>query len=272
MPRDWKIWHFEQMATNVNVRIDNPSESGMEYYVGLEHLDPDSLRIRRWGSPSDVEAGKLFFKAGDIIFAKRRAYQRKLGVAKFDGICSAHAMVLRAKPEVVLPEFLPFFMQSDLFMNRAVEISVGSLSPTINWKTMAVQEFALPPIDEQQRILEILEVVDHTANALEDAKINHDKLLTAFIQEEFEKFDVSYTHIRASELMRKITVGIVVKPADLYVEQGKGVLALRSLNLFPDRFVLDEIVQISVDARRAFHALRPEQRACAGTSDRFRQP
>lgn len=157
----WKTWRFEQMAANVNVRIDNPSESGMEHYVGLEHLDPDSLRIRRWGSPSDVEAGKLFFKTGDIIFAKRRAYQRKLGVAEFDGICSAHAMVLRAKPEVVLPKFLPFFMQSDLFMNRAIEISVGSLSPTINWKTMAIQEFALPPMEEQRRLVDVLQAIEH---------------------------------------------------------------------------------------------------------------
>lgn len=30
---------------------------------------------------------KLFFKTGDIILAKRRAYQRKLGIAEFDGIC-----------------------------------------------------------------------------------------------------------------------------------------------------------------------------------------
>lgn len=150
----WKVWRFEQMATNVNVHIDNPSESGMDHYVGLEHLDADSLKIRRWGTPDDVEATKLMFKKGDIIFGRRRAYQRKLGVAEFDGICSAHAMVLRAKPEVVLPEFLPFFMQSDLFMNRAVEISVGSLSPTINWKTLAIQEFALPSMDEQMRILQ----------------------------------------------------------------------------------------------------------------------
>ncbi|MFN8697365.1 MAG: restriction endonuclease subunit S [Burkholderiales bacterium] len=149
----WKVWRFDQMATNVNVRIDNPSESGMEHYVGLEHLDADSLKIRRWGTPDDVEATKLMFKKGDIIFGRRRAYQRKLGVAEFDGICSAHAMVLRAKPDVVLPEFLPFFMQSDLFMNRAVEISVGSLSPTINWKTLASQEFALPPRDEQDRVV-----------------------------------------------------------------------------------------------------------------------
>jgi type I restriction enzyme S subunit len=162
----WKVWRFDQIATNVNARIDNPSESGMDHYVGLEHLDPDSLKIRRWGTPDDVEATKLLFKKGDIIFGRRRAYQRKLGVAEFDGICSAHAMVLRAKPEVVLPEFLPFFMQSDLFMNRAVEISVGSLSPTINWKTMAVQIFALPTIDEQQQIVRLLSSVEDQTEAV----------------------------------------------------------------------------------------------------------
>ncbi len=179
----WKVWRFDQIATNINVRIDNPSESGMEHYVGLEHLDPDSLRIRRWGSPSDVEAGKLVFKTGDIIFAKRRAYQRKLGVAEFDGICSAHAMVLRAKPEVVLPEFLPFFMQSDLFMNRAIEISVGSLSPTINWKTMAVQEFSLPPIEEQARLVELLSALLNAVHAAETFSVRVGELRKSLISE-----------------------------------------------------------------------------------------
>ncbi len=160
----WKIWRFDQMATNVNVRVDDPSESGVEHYVGLEHLDADSLMIRRWGTPDDVEATKLIFKKGDIIFGRRRAYQRKLGVAEFDGICSAHAMVLRAKPDVVLPEFLPFFMQSDLFMKRAVEISVGSLSPTINWKALAEQEFTLPPIEEQEQLTRIFSRIEKVAD------------------------------------------------------------------------------------------------------------
>lgn len=177
----WKVWRFDQMATNVNVRIDNPSESGMEHYVGLEHLDADSLKIRRWGTPDDVEATKLMFKKGDIIFGRRRAYQRKLGVAEFDGICSAHAMVLRAKPEVVLPEFLPFFMQSDLFMQRAVEISVGSLSPTINWKTMAVQEFLLPPIDEQLRLFSLLRAVERTSESHQEVGGFADQLVRALL-------------------------------------------------------------------------------------------
>lgn len=161
-----RTYRFDEMAVLVRDKIDNPAEANVDRYVGLEHLDPESLKIRRWGKTSDVEATKLVFKAGDIIFGKRRVYQRKLAVADFDGICSAHAMVLRPKPDVVLPEFLPFFMQSDLFMERAIEISVGSLSPTINWKTLAMEEFALPPLDEQRRIAEVLQAAEHNESTL----------------------------------------------------------------------------------------------------------
>ena len=164
----WHVWRFDQMAVSVNDRIDNPAEADVDHYVGLEHLDTDSLKIRRWGAPSDVEATKLRFRRGDIIFGRRRVYQRKLAVANFDGICSAHAMVLRPKTDVVLPEFLPFFMQSDLFMDRALEISVGSLSPTINWKTLASQEFALPPLEEQRRIVSVLNSTESLKQELVD--------------------------------------------------------------------------------------------------------
>ena len=153
-------YRFEQLAEQINERVI-PAEAEVERYVGLEHLDSDSLRIRRWGDPSEVESTKLRFQPGDIIFGKRRVYQRKVAVADTEGICSAHAMVLRAKPEVILPEFLPFFMKSDEFMERALSISVGSLSPTINWKTLAQEEFHLPPIQEQARSLEVLTRKSH---------------------------------------------------------------------------------------------------------------
>ena len=155
----WKMVKFGDIAQNVAVRVD-PADAKTDVYVGLEHLDPSTLHLRQWGHPSDVTGQKLAFKKGDVIFGRRRAYQRKLAVAEFDGICSAHAMVVRAKPKMILPDFLSFFLQSDMFMERAIEISVGSLSPTINWKTLKVQEFPLPPLDEQKRIAEILWAAD----------------------------------------------------------------------------------------------------------------
>lgn len=168
LPKGWRMVRFDELAQMVNERVD-PSATDAAIYVGLEHLDPDSLKLRRWGTPGDVIGDKLQFRTGDIIFGRRRAYQRKLAVAEFDGICSAHAMVVRANTETVAQEFLPFLMQSDLFMQRAIDISVGSLSPTINWKTLRIQEFPLPPKDEQRRIADILRAADECRTSYSDA-------------------------------------------------------------------------------------------------------
>ncbi len=157
--KGWKRLPFGEFADSVNERVE-PTNAADEIYVGLDDLDSGDLHIRRWGKGSDVIGTKLRFRKGDLIFGRRRAYQRKLAVAEFDGICSAHAMVVRAKPDMVLPEFLPFLMMSDRFMRRAVEISVGSLSPTINWTTLKLEEFGLPPSSQQRRIAEVLLAVD----------------------------------------------------------------------------------------------------------------
>ena len=168
-PEKLKCYRFDQLADQINNRVE-PTRADVERYVGLEHLDPDSLHIRRWGSPSEVGSTKLLFEPGDIIFGKRRVYQRKLAVANTEGICSAHAMVLRAKPDNMLPEFLPFFMRSDYFMERALSISVGSLSPTINWKTLAKEEFLLPPIQQQERLVGALSAAEELSSRLYDLK------------------------------------------------------------------------------------------------------
>ncbi len=164
----WKVLRFDQMAENIGERAD-PTPEDSALYVGLEHMDTDSLQVRRWGSKTDLIGQKLRMRKGDILFARRNAYLKRVAIAPHDGIFSAHGMVLRAKPNGVLPEFLPFFMQSNLFMDRAIQISVGSLSPTINWKTLAVQEFSLPPMEEQRHIVLLLNALEETLIALDAA-------------------------------------------------------------------------------------------------------
>jgi len=85
----------------VNERVE-PANAADEIYVRLDDLDSGDLHVRRWGKGSDVIGTKLRFRRGDIIFGRRCAYRRKLALAEFDGICSAHAMVVRAKPDMEL--------------------------------------------------------------------------------------------------------------------------------------------------------------------------
>src|SRR5438094_3169719 len=73
VPSRWTRFRFGDMAVSVTERVDDPSTAGVDRYVGLDHLDSGSLRIARWGAPSDVEATKLRFAPGDIIFGRRRA-------------------------------------------------------------------------------------------------------------------------------------------------------------------------------------------------------
>ncbi|MDL1985781.1 MAG: restriction endonuclease subunit S [Deltaproteobacteria bacterium] len=185
LKKGWQIVKFGEIAKNISKRV-NPSETDLEVYVGLEHLDPQSLRITRHGVPSDVKGQKLRVRPGQIIFGKRRAYQKKVAVADFDGICSAHAMVLEAIPGKIIPELLPFFMQSDMFMDRAVAISEGSLSPTIKWKTLAIQEFPLPPLERQKKILEVLEKVEETVGLLNDLITSGNQVIESIVVDQFK--------------------------------------------------------------------------------------
>jgi hypothetical protein len=163
----WKRVAFGDVIESVTERVDDPLKAGVERYVGLEHLDPGVLTVQRWDSPDKVAAQKLRFYPGDVIFGRRRAYQKKVAMAEFGGICSAHALVLRAKPGLIDPSFLPVFLASDYFLDRAVAISVGSLSPTVNWRDLKVQQFDLPPLEEQKRLASLLWSVErHKRNSL----------------------------------------------------------------------------------------------------------
>ena len=83
------------LAYEVSERVANPSESGYERFVGLEHLDSGSLYVNRWGSTSDVKSSMKLFKKGDILFARRNTYLKRASVADFDGVCSGDIIVLR---------------------------------------------------------------------------------------------------------------------------------------------------------------------------------
>lgn len=143
------IYRFDEIAIN-STKKKKPTEEDKAHYIGLEHIDPGCFNIVRWGADVAPTGDKLLMQKGDVLFGKRRAYQRKVGIAPFDGIFSAHGMVLRPKTKIIDANYFPFFISSDKFMETAVRISVGGLSPTINWKDLAKQEFDLLPLEEQK--------------------------------------------------------------------------------------------------------------------------
>ena len=177
-------YRFDQIAINSTAK-KKPTEEDKYHYIGLEHLDSQNLIVSRWGSEVAPKGEKLLMKKGDVLFGKRRAYQRKVAIAPFDGIFSAHGMVLRPNEEVVDKDFFPMFISSDYFLDAAIAISVGSLSPTINWKDLARLEFDLPPMEEQGRLAEALWSINDTLQAYQNLLTQTDALVQAQFVEMF---------------------------------------------------------------------------------------
>jgi len=157
----WKMVKFGDVVKNANLVERDPEANGVERIVGLEHIDPENLHIRRWNSVGDGTSFTRKFVPGQTLFGKRRAYQRKVAYAEFEGICSGDILTFETKDKgVLLSEILPFICQSDAFFDHALGTSAGSLSPRTSWTALKDFEFPLPPLDEQKRIAEILWAAD----------------------------------------------------------------------------------------------------------------
>jgi type I restriction enzyme S subunit len=167
----WRRVKFGDVVQLSKARSQDPLADGFEHYVGLEHLEPGDLRIRSWGNVADGVTFTNVFRPGQVLFGKRRAYQRKVAVADFAGVCSSDIYVLETMDAtLLLPEVLPFICQTDTFFDHAVGTSAGSLSPRTNWTSLAGFVFALPPVDVQRRIVSAIQSALASELAYEEAR------------------------------------------------------------------------------------------------------
>lgn len=179
-------YRFDQIAIN-STEKKKPVEEDRFTYLGLEHLDSGTLKVTRFGSEVAPIGEKLVMHKGDVLFGKRRAYQKKVAIAPFDGIFSAHGMVLRPKENVIDKDFFPLFISSDYFLDAAIKISVGSLSPTINWRDLKELEFELPDMDSQRKLAEVLWSINDTMEAYKKLISATDELVKSQFIEMFGK-------------------------------------------------------------------------------------
>lgn len=189
----WQTVKFGEIAKEVKATTNDPVEDGLEFYVGLEHIDSQSLRLQRKGVISeDNTTFNKRFSPGHILFGRRRAYLKKAAVADFEGICSGDITVIEAVPGMIVPEFLPFIVQSDMFFDWAVKNSAGGLSPRVKWKSLAEFEFSLPPLDRQKEILKVLEKAEETELKYDSLKESIAKALFVALRDVFSKKPARY--------------------------------------------------------------------------------
>ena len=223
-------YRFEQIAIN-STEKKKPVEEDRFTYLGLEHLDSGSLKVTRFGSEVAPIGEKLVMHKGDVLFGKRRAYQKKVAIAPFDGIFSAHGMVLRPREDVIDKSFFPLFISSDYFLDAAIKISVGSLSPTINWRDLKTLEFELPDLATQRKLAETLWSINDTMETYKKLIAATDELVKSQFMEQFGMRDCIPEGWQKMNIGEACTLvnGRAFKPSD-WTKTGTPIVRIQNLN------------------------------------------
>lgn len=181
------IWEKVQIGTVVKELRENsknPIQDGYTKYVGFEHIEPENLNLKYFGNLSDGVTFIKTFKKGDILFGKIRAYLKKVAIAPIDGICSGDILVLRTKDEKTLSQdILPFYLQTQSFLNRAINSSIGTTLPRTKWQHLARHEIYIPTFEEQKQIALLLQSIELTIEQVEWQEKNLKTLWIRLIDE-----------------------------------------------------------------------------------------
>lgn len=182
----WKKYRFDEVCRQVNEVTKDPQAEGLDHVIGLEHIEPNNLHITQWDTLEKETTFTRKFCKGQVLFGRRRAYQRKVAYAEFDGICSGDILVFEAIEDVLLPELLPFLIQSEGFFQKALATSAGSLSPRTKFKELADYEFLLPPKAEQKRLAELLWAADEVVEKEKRVECCISSFISRFIGNKYQ--------------------------------------------------------------------------------------
>lgn len=152
--KNWARVRLSDVAEEYSVRIDNPSLSEYDFYIGSDCIGQYDFRIHKRSDASTITSAQKLFKEGDYLLVRRSLYgsdfRERAPRADFDGVCSADILTIREKKGVIADGFLIYVLYQKSLWDFIVSNSNGGLTRRIKWKQLADYEFDLPPIEEQR--------------------------------------------------------------------------------------------------------------------------
>lgn len=159
IPENWVWCRLGEISTYASPKSKiNAKEADKDtWMLDLEDIEKGGKLLAKL-KVSDKKAigDKTIFHDGDILYSKLRPYLLKILVASDDGICT--------------PELIPFSMYGNIDTRYIVDLlkspyvdnaingaTYGLKMPRVGTKTMINLPIPLPPLPEQQRIVEKLD-------------------------------------------------------------------------------------------------------------------
>lgn len=167
LPDGWERKTFNDVI-DISKEKYKPNNSESKFYVGLEHIEKNLGVLTAECGFENIKTIKNKFNVGEILYGKLRPYLNKVYLAKENGVCSTDILVLKTKKNCNA-QFLTHLMLGVDFVNTMSENTSGVNLPRVSTKFILEYPINLPPIEEQNRIVQEIESRLSVADKMEQS-------------------------------------------------------------------------------------------------------
>ncbi len=201
-----------------------------KYMVPLKDLGPSTYR----------------FDDGTLLYSKLRPYLNKVVVADAPGYATTELVALRCDPAKMVPSFLAHYLRSPEFLEFANTVVAGAKMPRMVMSAFWRYAVPAPSLDDQHRIVAILNQADALRAKRREALAQLDSLTQSIFMAMFGDPVANskewMTH-KLGDLVSKLGSGSTPTGGDA-AYKASGISLIRSLNVHDASFVYKNLAFI----------------------------
>ena len=166
---DWKAVRYGDVMTNVRTRARGDADDEQLLSVTAANGVIGQMHSGRRDISAADKSKYLVVEPGDVVYNTMRMWQGVSGFSDMRGIVSPAYTILRSSEQALDGRFLAHLMKLPCNIRTYRAYSQGLVSDTWNLKfrALASLELEIPPLEEQRRIVEVLDTIDETIRGTE---------------------------------------------------------------------------------------------------------
>ena len=155
--------------------------------INLDQIEKETgyLSETEWTNPNESSSSTHAYTSDHVLYSKLRPNLNKVICPDEVGLCTTELVRLRPVHAKLRRKFLAYFLRSEHYMGFARQVVAGAKMPRMVMDRFWEFEIPLPPLPEQDRIVEILDQADTLRQQRRQADALSKRILPALFHEMF---------------------------------------------------------------------------------------